>query len=66
MWNELWLESPPTGSDHWYVFDATDWAGTPTGSYDSRSSYGALWDPYDVWVEDTTSAMGNIDVTPMY
>ncbi|GEM_PF-4404305 len=24
VWTEVWLETPPSGSDHWYVFDSTD------------------------------------------
>ncbi len=43
VWTEAWLENPPTGTDHWYVFDATDFVWTDLGFSASRLDYGSLW-----------------------
>ena len=43
VWSEAWIENPPSGTDKWYVFDATDFVGSPFGSSASRLTYGSLW-----------------------
>jgi transglutaminase-like putative cysteine protease len=44
VWVEVWIETLPEGSDHWYVFDATD--GIEVA--DNRVDYGALVNPTEV------------------
>jgi len=66
QWAELWLLSPPTGTDYWYVFDASDGTGTAFGTSDSRENYGAVWDPYSVVVPDSSESMNWIDVGSAY
>jgi hypothetical protein len=56
VWSEAWLVIPPSGSsDHWYVFDATDYVGSESGCSSSRKDYGRIWFPSDarvtVWSE---------------
>lgn len=66
VWNEVWLEDPPTGTDKWYVFDSTDCVGWPNGSLAHRHSYDDLWDPSNIWVPDATEQMDHIDVSEYY
>ena len=66
VWSETWLAVPPSGTDSWYAYDATDNAGSAIGSSASRVDFGATWDPAEVWVGDTTSAMARIPVTSAY
>jgi len=67
QWTEAYLESPPSGTDKWYVFDAMDytpkphtvqmdlWSG-PTGS-DPRATF-MYGDPFEVIVGDTNWKVG--------
>jgi len=66
VWSETWVATPHTGTDPWYAYDATDYAGSATGSSASRVDFGALWDPVGVWVGDTTPAMPRVPVTSAY
>jgi hypothetical protein len=43
VWTEGWVPVPPTGTDHWYVYDSTDFVGCDYGSSSSRLSYNAEW-----------------------
>jgi hypothetical protein len=64
VWTETWLPQPPTGTQAWYVYDSTDFAGSLTGSSASRTDFDAVWDPFRVYVAD--GAMTRTEVTDYY
>jgi hypothetical protein len=69
VWCEAWLVTPPGGgSDHWYVFDATDNVGSANGSSSSRRDYGIKWLPSggDVIVADYDVEAEVVYVTNYY
>lgn len=72
VWSEAWIENPPSGTDKWYVFDATDFVGSPLGSASSRLAYGSLWvNPSSGMIEvadsvANTYGRGMLMVKPLY
>jgi transglutaminase-like putative cysteine protease len=68
VWTEAWLENPPSGSDKWYVFDGTDYVGSPYGSSASRRDYGSKWLPSTgrVTIFDFDAEAEVIEVTNLY
>jgi len=66
-WTEGRVENPPTGTDNWYIFDATDNVETQNeGISKSRIDYGTLWDPQRAWIGDKTTIMNAEEVTSSY
>jgi transglutaminase-like putative cysteine protease len=61
VWDEIWLDNPPDGTDNWYVFDATPGHDTRM----NRPAKGDFEDPDEVWIANHDFT-GRIDVISDY